>query len=712
MPQISDDAEALDKLAEKCGIESEFWDLTGQSRPTLPETKRLLLAAMGLAAQNSSQVASSLSEIEREEWKEGLPEIVVAYSDRPISVELVLPRDHGDISWQLTLESGDVRTGRAKFENLELIKLGADDSKLLEKRRLPLDNDLPWGYDSLKLDRGRTETTLVVTPGRCWLPPNLANGQKLGGLAAQLYLLRSSSNWGIGDFSDLRRLLEIGSRSGAQIVGINPIHAMFIGNPEHASPYSPSHRSLLNVLYLDVAALPELADCQEAQQLIASADFRRKLDACRAVRYVDYANIATLKLQVLQLLFARWQAAPHAQRLQSFEAFKQSKSESWRRACVFEALCQEFASGDSGLTGWKNWPAEYRNPVSAETDRFANRHQSEIEFHAWLQWLADEQLKNAVTAGTQMSVGLYGDLAVGSHPDGSEAWANQHALAANVSVGAPPDDFNREGQNWGLPPYNPHALRRLRYRPFIELIRANMRHRGALRIDHAMALQHLYWVPDQHSAKDGAYVSYPFDDLLGLLSLESHRNKCLIIAEDLGTVPAGFRERMTQANILSYRVLLFERKPDTAFAPPGEYPGLSVAVASNHDLPTLRSWWEASDLEVKVKAGLLRHEELERERDKRDRDQQKLLEALRAEGLIPSEGTLHTDAIIEAVHAYLSRAGSLVALAQLDDITKETDPVNLPGTVEQYPNWRRRLSVSLEDLTQLCRRLENVMHRV
>jgi len=310
-----------------------------------------------------------------------------------------------------------------------------------------------------------------------------------------------------------------------------------------------------------------------------------------------------------------------------------------------------------------------------------------------------------------MSVGLYGDLAVGSHPDGAEAWANQQALAANVSIGAPPDDFSREGQNWGLPPYSPHALRRLRYGPFIELIRANMRHRGALRIDHAMALQHLYWVPDQHSGNDGTYVSYPFDDLLGLLSLESHRNKCLIIAEDLGTVPDGFRERMARANIFSYRVLLFERKPDTAFIPPGEYPRLSVAVASNHDLPTLRSWWETTDLEVRTKTGLLRNEELDREREKRDRDRQKLLEALRSEGLVAGEGAVQTDEITHAVHAYLSRAGSLLALSQLDDITSEIDPVNLPGTVDQYPNWRRRLSVNLEELPQLRGHFENVMRR-
>ena len=263
-----------------------------------------------------------------------------------------------------------------------------------------------------------------------------------------------------------------------------------------------------------------------------------------------------------------------------------------------------------------------------------------------------------------------------------------------------PDPFSREGQDWGLPPYNPRALRSTRYAAFIDLIRANMRHCRALRVDHAMGLQHLYWVPEGHLAADGAYVTYPLHDLLGILALESHRNECLVIAEDLGTVPEGFRQRIAQANMLSYRILLFERAGETqSFLRPSNYPKLSIAVAGNHDLSTLRAWWEGTDLDLKARIGLIQNdEELERERRQREHDRRQLLEALRAEGLVSSDGQIASADLVAVVHSYLCKTGSLLAVAQLDDIAGESEPVNIPGTVDQYPNWRRRLSISLEDL--------------
>lgn len=703
MPQMSDDSQALATLAVKCGIESGFHDITGEYRKTSPQTKRLLLSAMGIAAQDHSEEQAALAELEREEWKEGLPPVVVAYADRPAPMQLVLPENSGDLTWELTLENGDPQSATFSFSDLPLIEKRVIDGRTLEKRTLHLPDNLPWGYHSLEIRPGGHDAALIVTPGRCWLPPGLASSsKKVWGLAVQLYLLRSNSNWGIGDFTDLHQLLEIASSSGAQLVGINPIHSMFLGHPECDSPYSASHRGLLNVLHIDIRDLPEFVRCRQACDLMKSEAFQKDLAECRAARYLQYRKVAELKLGILRLLFAQWPSTRKRQQRESFENFRRVKGELLRRACIFETLSREFQKNDASMPQWKNWPAPFQNPISPEVQKFAATHENDVGFYAWLQWLADEQLKTAVAPAKGMSVGLYGDLAVGSHPDGAEAWSNQHALAADVSIGAPPDPFSREGQNWGLPPYNPRALRRGGYSAFIDLIRANMRHRGALRVDHAMSLQHLYWVPNGHSAVEGAYVSYPLDDLLGILSLESHRNQCVIVAEDLGTVPDGFRRRIGEANLLSYRVLFFERAfGSNSFLPPSGYPKLSVAVAGNHDLPTLRSWWEALDLELKFKIGLIHGgEELQRERQQREHDRSQLLEALRAEGLV-SDGEIGSSEVIVAVHAYLSRTGSLLALAQIDDITAETEPVNIPGTVDQYPNWRRRLSVSLEELATL-----------
>jgi len=694
--------ELLDKLATQCGIEPEFWDITGQIRRTSTETKRLLLEAMGVAACDPLQAAASLAELEREEWIEGLPPVYVVRANELVSVEVVLPAQLSALTWHLKLEDGSAKGAEVRCQDLPLVATHEESSGTLEKRRLDLGADLPSGYHSLTITPVDHEMSLIVAPRQCWLPADVINGKKLWGLSCQLYLLRSAANWGIGDFSDLQQLIEIAAPEGAHLVGINPIHSMFIDQPEHASPYSPSHRALLNILYIDVTAIPEFVRCRSARKWVRSAEFKRTLQKCRENRYVDYSAAAKLKLRALHLLFAEWRSIAQPCRHDSFEEFRQMRGEPLKRASIFEVLSAEFGSGDQRLPNWRNWPEQYRNPASRDVEAFASSHADQVEFYSWLQWIADEQLKHATSAAASMSIGLYGDLAVGSHPEGAETWGDQDAMATGVSIGAPPDPFSREGQNWGLPPYNPRSLRRSGYRSFIELMRANMRFRGALRIDHAMTLQHLYWVPDGHSATEGAYVTYPREDLLGILALESHRNECLVIAEDLGTVPDDFRRRIREANILSYRVLFFERKPGTnAFVTPGEYPHLSVAVASNHDLPTLRGWWEGADLELKHKIGLIPgYEQLEHERREREQDRRQLLEALCAEGLMAGGQTPDFEAVLNAVDTYLGRTASVLALVQLDDVCREIEPVNIPGTVDQYANWRRRISVSFEELSR------------
>src|SRR5579885_2211347 len=697
---MSEDSQALAALAAKCGIESGFHDISGRYRETSAETKRLLLGAMGVPAQCEAQATASLNELEREEWTEGLPPVLVAFAGRPVLIEIILRDNPGDLSWKLSLESGEFRSDHFSFTDLPLVTQRGCGPRNLQKRTLSLPSDLPWGYHAFELDPGRYQMPLIVTPEQSWLPSDVTNGIKFWGLAAQLYLLRSNANCGIGDFSDLRILLNIASTSGAQLVGINPIHSIFLTDPEQASPYSASHRSLSNILYIDVAAIPEFANCEQARKLITSEDFAKELAEYRGGHYVEYGKVANLKLRVLRLLFAEWQSRQEQHRRRSFEQFRQIRGEYLNRACIFETLAQHFRGDRASTPLWRQWPIPFQSPETIEVQQFATAHDKEVEFYAWLQWLADEQLKEAAKAGQDMSIGLYGDLAVGSHPDGAESWSNQKLLAAGVSIGAPPDPFSWHGQNWGLPPYNPRALRRSRYAAFIDLIRANMRHRGALRVDHAMALEHLYWVPEGHSAADGAYVRYPFDDLLGIVSLESHRNQCLIIAEDLGTVPEEFRRRIAEAKILSYRVLLFERAAGTqSFLPPMDYPKLSIAVAGNHDLPTLRAWWEADDLKLKAEIRLIQDSDaLERERRNREHERWQLLEALRAEGLVSYDRNIEWEELIAAIHRYLSRTGSILAVAQLDDIAGEIDPVNIPGTISEYPNWRRRLSLTLEQL--------------
>ena len=598
----------LDELAERMGIEPQFRNAKGEIVETSSETKRSLLAAMGVEAADEAQTRSALEDMDRAEWLRSLPIVQVLRADTGVpAIELVLPAGTSEIAWRLTLEDGAERTGRIAFGELGLIDARTVDGTSLERRRLQLEADLPWGYHRLAVEPGEASVVLVLTPGSCWLPSAVTEGRRLWGIAAQLYLLRSGSDWGIGDFGDLRHLVELAADRGADVIGLNPLHAMFPDDPEHASPYSPASRLLLNILNIDVTAVPELLDCPETRELIASENFGQDVQACRSKRLVDYAGVAVIKLSVLKRLFDACRGSADPARWRAFEAFRRERGDVLERNCLFLALREHFANQDISRADWHAWPEEYRDPASPAILRFAEENQHRLDLIAWRQWIADEQLGTAAATARArgMAVGLYRDLAVGADRAGAETWANAAAVVSGAQVGAPPDIYNPAGQNWGLPPFNPRALRDEGYRSFIELLRANMRHAGGLRIDHVMGLQHLYWVPQGQKPSAGAYVRYPMEDFIGILALESHRHRCLVVGEDLGTVPEGFRERMAEANILSYRVLFFEQEPETgAFLPPNAYPPLALAVVGSHDLPTLRGWWEGRDLDLKEQLGL------------------------------------------------------------------------------------------------------------
>jgi len=689
---------ALGTLAARNGIEPSFRDARGETRQTSPDTQRALLAAMGVQANDEGQAQAALQALDRAEWERVLPPVCVVFSDPgPVTVDLIFPSGTGEVMWRIALEEGGEVSGTVSFAALASAGTIELDGRRLERRRLVL-SELPWGYHRMSVQPGSGETTLIVTPGTCWVPEAITKGQRLWGVAAQIYLLRSAGNWGIGDYGDLRRLAELLAARGADVVGLNPLHAMFLDAPEHASPYSPASRLLLNVLNIDVVALPELADCAEARALVASPEFQQRLEQCRAAALLDYAGVAGLKVPVLQLLFAACSHAADGERWRAFEAFRRDRGEAFERGCVFLALRQYFAGRNPAQAAWHAWPEEYRDPASPAVGHFAREHAELVAFHAWLQWIADTQLAAAAAAAKDMAVGLYRDLAVGADSAGAETWSSKATVVADAQVGAPPDIYNPAGQDWGLPPFHPRALRDEAYRSFVDLIRANMRHAGGLRIDHVMALQHLYWVPRGGSPRDGAYVSYPLDDLVGILALESQRHRCLVVGEDLGTVPEGFRERMAEARILSYRVLFFE-KDANGFLPPGRYPTLAVAVAGSHDLPTLRGWWEAGDIDLKEHLHLYPDADgAAAARQERARDREHLLAALRNEGLLPGSGNVGVETLGSAAHAYLSRSKSALAVAQIDDITDEADPVNVPATSNEHPNWRRRLSLTLDEL--------------
>jgi 4-alpha-glucanotransferase len=686
---MAEDTPALDALALRMGIEPEYHDVRGELIRATAETKRLLLAAMGVAAPDEAAASDALRDLDAAEWRAALPPVAVLRQEAPAPIGLRLPAGTEAVVWRLALEEGGTRQGEAPFGTLFLVDTTEIGGQRIEHRLLALPAGLPAGYHTLSLEHGGASMSVIVTPGQCWLP----EGGRLWGIAVQLYLLRSEQDWGIGDFGDLRQLVGLAAARGASVIGLNPLHALFPDNPEAASPYSPASRLLLNVLNIDVAAVPEWPAVRE---MLGDEAVRARLAAARAAPQVDYTAVTDLKMRALRLLFDAFRAGASRDGRAAFDAFLVERGASFARSCLFLALRAHFAAQSPDLAWWRRWPEGFQDPDSPDVRRFAEEHAVKVAFQAWLQWTADTQLGAAAACAAQgMAIGLYRDLAVGADAAGAETWTNRRAVLSGTQVGAPRDIFNPAGQDWGLPPFHPRALRAEGYRSFIDLVRANMRHAGGLRIDHVMGLQHLFCIPAGRKPAEGAYIAYPMDDLVGILALESQRNRCLVVGEDLGTVPAGFRERMAAANILSYRILSFEQDGDGRFHPPEAYPGLALAVLGSHDLPTLRGWWEGRDIALKRRHALLTEDEAAWQRDTRARDKARLLEALRGAGLLEG-GEPDMAALSRALHGFLGRSASMLAVANLDDMLDEPEQVNVPSTDREHPNWRRKVSVPVE----------------
>ena len=546
------------------------------------------------------------------------------------------------------------------------------------------------------------------------MPPALRDGGRAWGFGLHLYALRSKRNWGIGDFSDLRDVVTLARRLGAGIVGINPLHALRWPDPEAASPYAPTSRFFLNPLYIDVEAVPEFAGDEAARKLVASAVFQRDLTAARGAPLIRYDLVGACKRRVFELLFAAFRRAANVERRRAFGRFLMGGGARLRRFAIYEALDERFANGTEQMRGWLDWPEEFRDPNSAEVERFAHVAHRRIDFHRYLQFVADEQLGAVAAIAKTLSIGLYRDLAVGVETNGADVWAERQRYVLDRTVGAPPDPLGPLGQNWGFPPLDPADLERDRASYFGALLRANMAHAGALRIDHVMSLLRLFWIPLGAEPKDGSYVAYPFALLRQTVIDASRRTKSLVVGEDLGTVPDGFRDELDRAAILSTRLLLFERERDGRFTPPYRYPESALATATTHDLPTLSGWVLGRDIEARRRADLVSTADASSALSLRRLEATWLLEALQSAGELDGAEVerLHRDLdlrsedrhvywpLVAAAYRFLARSPAKIVLLQLDDVLGEFDQVNVPGTFDEYPNWRRKIGVALEAVAE------------
>lgn len=709
------ETEALARLAAAYGIEPRWHDIWGSAHQVAEATLRSLLGAMGVPASDDQQVRRSLLDHELAIWSDSLcPALVIDESASPVRCTLRLPAeiDAQPLTWRLTEEHGAEHADTFVASALPELEQAEVAGRRYVARQLTVPVKPPPGYHRLLLlHEGRTvaDSLLVVAPDACYEPQAVQADGRVWGPSVQLYAVRSSRNWGIGDFTDLREVLEQWSPRGASVLGMNPLHALFPHNPAHASPYSPSSRSFLNPLYLDPERLDDFQENEQTRRHTASPEFQARLRELRAAELVDYVAVAAVKMHVLEMLYAgfrRRHIEPGSERAHRFREFQARGGIALRRHALFEALQEHFHRQDASVWGWPVWPEPYRDPRSHAVARFAETHLERVEFFEWLQWQADDQLAalGSRSRELQAGVGLYGDLAVSADRGGAEVWANQDLYALDAQVGAPPDDFNLNGQNWGLPPLVPHRLQRARFAPFIATLRAAMKHTGALRIDHVMGLMRLFWIPAGATAADGAYVHYPFRELLGIVALESQRNRCMVIGEDLGTVPDEVRHALAERKALSYRLLYFERNQAGDFTAPADYPAGALVAATTHDLPTLAGFWEGRDLTLRTQLELFPSDAVRQSQLlERAQDRERLLIALERERLLPAGLSVDpasapsmTAELARALQVYLARTPCKVLMIQLEDVLGMAHQVNLPGTSSRHPNWRRKIELELE----------------
>jgi glycogen operon protein len=650
------DRALLERLAEAAGI-ATFWHEISGARHDVPEpTLRGLLGALGLPAESDTQARDSLAELSRDT---ALPPSVTLRAGEALS----LPLSDRAAQLVIRLDNGEERRiAIAPDSGATQRCLRADGSAAA--RRLVALPDLPEGRHHLHLDDAACP--LAIVPPRAFLPDHIAQGGRVFGLAAQIYALRRAEDQGIGDFTAVARLARIAQGEGAGLLGLSPPHALFTTDRGRASPYHPSDRRFLDPIFIDTG-MPQPA----------------------AGDLVDHAAVWAAKRAAL---LERWRALPRP--FPPLDSFRREQGEALRHFAIFCAIAEQVGHPDA-----RNWPQGLRHGHDSGIAAFAARHEDTIGFHEFCQYLADAQLAEAGRAGA----GLYRDLAVGAAPDGAEPWSGDGRFLPGFSVGAPPDPFAAEGQVWGLPPPDPRHAMATGHAAFAALLRANMRHAAALRVDHVLGLRRLFLVPEGAKGSEGAYLAYPFRDMLGHLALESQRARCLVVGEDLGTVPEGMGEALRAHDVLSYRVLWFERD-GPRFRPPASYPARAAACVATHDLPTLAGFWTGEDLRERAALGLL--PDLGAAMAERAADRASLCDLLAAEGLLPqgaTPGSPLDDALAAAVHALAARTPSALMLVQTEDLAGETVAVNLPGTDRERPNWRRRLSVDVGAITALDR---------
>ena len=649
-------------LARAAGVAVRWSDVFGRSHDVSAETLRSVLGALEIPAETDKQAAESLDRLRAP--ASAPPPLVTAEAGHAVAVPFQA-RDY-----HYTLEDGRIFEGQTQ----------------LVAGRCVLPAIIEPGYHRVTLDDKLL--TVAVAPARCYTVQDAEPGRSLWGLAVQLYALRRAGDGGIGDFGGLAQFAGAAARHGASAIAISPVHAQFTADPGRFSPYAPSSRTMLNVLHAPLDAAP-------------SSSAHASLTGFEALDLVDWPGASRARLVVLREWFAK--AEQDSDSIEALRAFRAAGGEALESHATFEALHAHFLGLVQPIWNWREWPAEFRDPDAQAVKTFATQNAETVRFHAFLQYVADAGLGRAQAAAhaAGMPIGLISDLAVGTAAGGSHCWSRQSEMLLGLSVGAPPDLLSRDGQDWGLAAFSPFGLAQHGFRAFIEMLQASLRHAGGVRIDHGMGLNRLWVVPEGSRSSEGAYLAFPEQDLLRLVRLESQRHQAIVLAEDLGTVPEGFQQRLQSAGVFGMRVLAFERTEES-FSAPAAWEPQAAAMTSTHDLPTVAGWWAGRDLDWREQLGLFGPDGIEPEREARIADRDRLWAAFRQSGAATDgpPGAADREAVADAAVLHTALSASELFMLPLEDALAATEQPNLPGTLDQHPNWRRRFAGAADQLLE------------
>ncbi len=681
----------LKKLCEKLNIATSFSAAGIEQKQVDLDYLRFLCAALGFEASNDEQIEKSLRKIDRADYLGVLKPVYVVRQNN-VAFDVFIPKG--------TNFKFDVcKKGSRNKEKISFISEIQDEKEfdgiVYQKQLLKISSDLDIGYYAIKLQSKNKsyESTLIVAPQKCYVKEG---NKKYWGFALQLYALKSKNNWGVGDFSDLKKIAKIAKNAGADVIGLNPLHVLSHDFPENASPYASISRFFLNPIYIDVEQTqgfnPKIKE-----------KYKKRIEQVQKTALIDYSGVYNLKIDVLREIFFDTKKT-----IKGFEKYKKEQGQRLRLLALYQAIYH--ANCNHVWGGWRAWKDGLKNKDPMEIAIFEQTHAKEIEFFKFLQFEAARQFADAHQYITSLGlqIGLYKDLPVGVNKDSAELWTDEKAYISGAGAGAPPDAFFPQGQKWCLGAFNPIELKKRAYQPFLDILRANMQYAGALRMDHVMSLMRLFMIKDD--ANKGCYIYYNFEDMLALVALESTLNKCQIVGESIGNVPDGFVKTLEENDIYSMSVLFAERFDcgNGDFKGPSFYPPHAFVSIATHDMPPLKMWWFGYEIELKYKLKMIDDAERIRLYKIRENERIKLLKVLDENAAWPSDnlrkgnylyGEDYPQGLTEAVYRLLARSASQVIVLQLEDILGVTELQNLPGTDrDKYPNWRHKLPVNIEDL--------------